>query len=285
MRSMAPCRWLGSTLSRSVRQSSASRALKAPTGKIRVPGPPSAMADCVLVITTRPSGPSGQSPSSSSASRRSSRTTSHGRVVSASQLTRRAAADSAGPAGSMPVAAVHASAYPARIAARLVAEIQTTTSTVPNRHSTSVSLIAIWVLPAALSQLSSPLPFPVRGRARWRRPAQEPPAGRRQCQAEGRILRRAGVCHRRGTALVAQPAVLLSAQRATSIHAARPDPPQGGRSITPGRFRAPGAFRSTGTLLIPALWTRGRLPSPCAPGTSSRACPAAGRRGEDEHLA
>ena len=56
----------------------------------------------------------------------------------------------------MPVAAIHASTYPESTADRLVAEIQTTTSTAPDRHSVSASITAIWVLPDAPSQFCLP---------------------------------------------------------------------------------------------------------------------------------
>src|SRR5579863_5565417 len=56
----------------------------------------------------------------------------------------------------MPVAATHASTYPDSTADRLVAEIQTTTSTAPDRHSVSASITAIWVLPDAPSQFCLP---------------------------------------------------------------------------------------------------------------------------------
>ena len=79
-------------------------------GKTRVLRRVATTVDCVLVMTRRPAGPSGHRPSSSSASGRLSNTTSHGRVVSPSQLTKRAATDSAVPFGSMPVAASDASA-------------------------------------------------------------------------------------------------------------------------------------------------------------------------------
>ncbi len=121
IRSMAPWRWAGFTLSRSVRQLSASRTLKKPTGMTCVPRRPEASEDCVLVTSTRPAGPSGQSPSRSVVSCRSSRTTSQGWLVSPSQLTRRAATDSAVPVGSMPMAATEACTYPESTDARLVA--------------------------------------------------------------------------------------------------------------------------------------------------------------------
>src|SRR5580704_7062822 len=56
----------------------------------------------------------------------------------------------------MPVAVTHASMYPESTADRLVAEIQTTTSTAPDRHSVSASNTAIWVLPDAPSQFCLP---------------------------------------------------------------------------------------------------------------------------------
>ena len=128
IRSMAPWRWAGLTLSRSVRQLSASRTLKKPTGMTCVPRRPEASEDCVPVTSTRPAGPSGQSPSRSVASCRSSRTTSQDWPVAASQLTRRAATDSAVPVGSMPNAATEACTYPESTDARLVAEIQISAS-------------------------------------------------------------------------------------------------------------------------------------------------------------
>ena len=63
----------------------------------------------MLVTSTRPDGPSGQSPSRSVWSCKSSRTIIHRWSVVASQLTRRAATDSAVPVGAMPKAAAEAS--------------------------------------------------------------------------------------------------------------------------------------------------------------------------------
>ncbi len=78
-------------------------------GKTRVRRRLATTVDCVLVMMTRPAGPSGHRPSSSSASGRSSNTTSHGLLVAPSQLMKRAATDSAVPVGSIPVAATDAS--------------------------------------------------------------------------------------------------------------------------------------------------------------------------------
>ena len=153
---MAPWRWVGFTLSRSVRQLRASRTLKNPTGMTCVPRRLEATEDCVLVISTRPVGPSGQSPSRSADSGRSSRTTSQGWLVSASQLMKRAATDSAVPVGSMPVAATDACTYADSTDARLVAEIQISASMAADRHSDSAMITAIWVLPQAPSQFDGP---------------------------------------------------------------------------------------------------------------------------------
>ena len=156
IRSIAPWRWAGFTLSRSVRQLSASRTLKKPTGTTAIPRRPLATEDCVPVTSTRPASPSGQSPSRSAVSCRSSRTTSHDWSVAPSQLTRRAATDSAVPAGSMPKAAAEACTYPESTDARFVAEIQISASMAPDRHSDSAMITAIWVLPQAPSQFDGP---------------------------------------------------------------------------------------------------------------------------------
>ncbi len=73
-----------------------------------------------------------------------------------SQLTKRAATDSAVPVGSMPVAATDASTYPVSTDERLVAEIQTRMSMAPDCHSDSARSTAIWVLPHAPSQFCGP---------------------------------------------------------------------------------------------------------------------------------
>ncbi len=156
IRSMAPWRWAGLTLSRSVRQLSASRTLKKPTGTTWVPRRPEVSEDRIPVTSTRPAGPSGQSPSRSVASCRSSRTTIQDLPVAASQLTRRAATDSAVPAGSMPKAATDACTYPESTDARLVAETQMSTSMAADRHRDSAMITAIWVLPQAPSQFDGP---------------------------------------------------------------------------------------------------------------------------------
>ena len=97
----------------------------------------------VLVTPTRPASPVGQSPSRSDAPVRSSNTTNQGWLVSPSQLMKRAAIDSAVPVGSMPVAANHPCTSPERTDARLVAEIQMSASTAPDRQSDSAIITAI----------------------------------------------------------------------------------------------------------------------------------------------
>src|SRR5437868_3283908 len=67
----------------------------------------------LVVMRTRPAGPSGLSPSRSAELDKSSSTTTHGWLVSASQLMKRPATVSASPAGSAPVATTAAPA-PAR---------------------------------------------------------------------------------------------------------------------------------------------------------------------------
>ncbi len=79
---------------------------------------------------------------------RSSSTTSHGRLVSPSQLTKRIATDSAVPAGWIPVAATDASTKVDSTAERSMTETQTSTSMACDRHSDSAIITAIWVLPA-----------------------------------------------------------------------------------------------------------------------------------------
>ena len=108
------------------------------------------------MTSTRPERPSGHSPSRSAASCRSSRTTSHDWPVALSQLTRRAASDSAVPAGSTPKAAAEAWTYPESTDARFVAEIQLSASMAPDRHIDSAMITAIWVLPQAPSQFDGP---------------------------------------------------------------------------------------------------------------------------------
>ncbi len=108
------------------------------------------------MISTRPAGPSGHRPSRSAVSGRSSSTTSQSWLVSASQLMKRAATDSAAPVGSIPVAAADACTNPDSTDARLVAEIQTSASMSPDRHSDSAMAAAIWVLPHAPSQFDGP---------------------------------------------------------------------------------------------------------------------------------
>ena len=153
---MAPWRWNGFVLSRSVRPLRASLTLKNPTGMTRVPGPPMVPAGREQVTSRRPAFPAGHSPSRSLASGRSSSTTSQRWLVSPSQLTKRTATDSAVPVGSMPVAATDASTKPDRMDARLVTEIQTSASMACERHNDSAISTAIWVLPQAPSQFGMP---------------------------------------------------------------------------------------------------------------------------------
>src|SRR5689334_4455282 len=94
-------------------------------------------AERVLVTIRRPEGPCGHIPSGTADSARSSNTTSQAGLVSFSQLTKRAAPDSAFPIGATSAAAAEACANPDRTAARPVAEIQTSESTIPERHSES----------------------------------------------------------------------------------------------------------------------------------------------------
>ena len=140
---MAPWRWTGFALSRSDRLFSASRMLKRPTGMIRVSGRPTAEDVLALVISSRPASPSGHSPASSTVSGRSSRTTSQGRLVRPSQLTKRIATESAVPVGSRPVAATDACTNPDTTADRLVAEIQISPSMTSDRHNDSAIITAI----------------------------------------------------------------------------------------------------------------------------------------------
>jgi hypothetical protein len=86
---------------------------------------------------------------------RPSSTTSHGRVVSRSQLTKRSAAASAFPESS-PSITVAASPYVDSTAAMFVADTQTSTSTLPVSHSHWVAATASWVLPQGSRQLSLP---------------------------------------------------------------------------------------------------------------------------------
>src|SRR5215468_10179751 len=106
----------------------------------------------LVVMRTRPAGPSGLSPSRSAGLYRSSSTTTHDWLVSESQLMKRLATVSASPAGSAAVAATAASTYADRIDARLVATIQTSRSTLPECHSHSADEAASCVLPHASSQ-------------------------------------------------------------------------------------------------------------------------------------
>src|SRR5262245_55477080 len=128
----------------------ASRRLNGPTGTTGIPyGTAAALA---TVTSTRPAGPAGHKPPRSAASVRSSSITSHERLVSASQPRNCAATDSQLVSCDLPVAAAMAAAYPDSTEARLVASIQTSISSRPDRHSDSAKAAASWVLPDEPSQ-------------------------------------------------------------------------------------------------------------------------------------
>src|SRR5215831_2763040 len=106
----------------------------------------------LVVMRTRPAGPSGLSPSRSAGLDKSSSTTTHGWLVSASQVRKRPATVSASPAGSAAVALTAASTKADRTDARLVAAAQISRSTLPECHSHSAEDAASCVLPHASSQ-------------------------------------------------------------------------------------------------------------------------------------
>ena len=114
-----------------------------------------------MVITTRPDAPEGHSSSRSLSSARSSRISAHGRLVRASQDTKRAAAVSAPSPGSLASTVFAAWANPVMTDSRLAAATQTRTSTARVFHMAWVNSTASWVLPvppwaAGASSVSSP---------------------------------------------------------------------------------------------------------------------------------
>ena len=157
MRSMAPWRWAGFTLSRSVRQLSASRTLKNPTGTTCVPRRPAAIVECGLVIRTRPAGPSGQSPSRSSGCDKSSSTSSHGWLVSW-QPADEARGDRFGRAGGLKAGGGHRRLHePGKHRGPAGGgDPDQQRRRPPDRQSDSAMITAIWVLPHAPSQFCGP---------------------------------------------------------------------------------------------------------------------------------
>ncbi len=96
----------------------------------------------MVVTRVRPVGPAGQRPSTSCPAERSSSTTSHGLLVSLSQLTNLAATASASPAGSVPMATAATLAYADKIDTRLDALTQTSKSMSRACHSDSANWAA-----------------------------------------------------------------------------------------------------------------------------------------------
>ena len=99
------------------------------------------------MIRIRPAGPAGHRLSRSARSARSSMTSAHGRLVWASQETKRAAATSAPSPGWLASTVLAACAKPVRTASALVAVTQTRTSTSRPFHMAWVNSTASWVLP------------------------------------------------------------------------------------------------------------------------------------------
>ena len=106
-----------------------------------------ASAGSRVVISVRPDAPPGHRSSRSATSFRSSMISAHGRLVCASQETKRAAAASAPSPGLLASTVFAACAKPVMIDSALVAVTQTRTSTSRPFHSAWVNSTASCVLP------------------------------------------------------------------------------------------------------------------------------------------